>query len=889
MPSARIQTDRSTKLYPSEGGFILLWFSMTILGLLFAGFTFMLYTEATISKVKAQFIAMNLTIVGAYNYEFDSQEAINNMTMMASVMGFSRAIPTEEVQVFTKGALFYQHTTDPGMTNGVKAYVEVTQSPLTQLIANLGDIITTSYSLSKQSPYYLDLAFDYSSSLSGGSIDQLLEGFRVIDSTGAVDINGVPVGSSIEPNDTIQTVMPFAFEPSLGIALPWNETSAAWPSLAAPIDPTCTTTSETKCKTYSTTVPTHLNVLKEKASDIFMSYKKTAALLTGIAGRFSPYLDIHIFGGMVSDAVVTSMTDNLGASFPAFVNNGVYPIHLFDENLYTNYTLDVSNKIIGDVLYDYTYEDPKDIYGHAVSMSPDRILQIFLEMTFSRKLLKYGTLKDSLGATIMSPGTFSYLLDPPLPVIKDPQIADDSFTYTPGPLVNGTYNNQLTNELFYPFGWPGRPSPLLSMSGAAYPANADIPLYIRYPWEFNCSTGPQLDTAARINNLSNSIGNALCRIYSQCNPTIDCSASPVIIPSGDVYRKVKPALEPASPYCPATFSARCVDASSGGLQSAADTPICVNGTPRCFPTITYWPRCINGVGTVNASNPICCDMSAGACAATWDPTSSPPNFGTHNELTSNTAFTNTTTNQPVFRGRIEFPAAEGPTTRNNIFNYLNDLVPLSGGTWTQNTIPVSRCQEFKDYFAGEDPDCALILVTDSRPLGVNALGTTLKTDAEMISELTTNVDTFTGNAVGQLDGKIYTWYLNHTPSDFDDLVVLLQSMHALGTLDPTADAVFTSYIVSELSIPIVDCPGWDTTHPANTPTCLVYNGSILPEHLADETMYDDFKDLMSIGTNKVWIETTLTNTITGPQIPASFFTGLEELLVSLKKEVRFQK
>lgn len=892
------------KSLSSEEGFLTFWFAMMTLGILAAGFTFLLYSEATISKMKANFIAMNLVITGSHNVEFDTLDPLNNMTMVVRSYGFRTATPVELVQTFSNGSVYYEAISTPGSNYGVRSVIEVNRSPLLSLLG-YRTIETASYARSQQAPLYVDLAFDYSHSLSGGDIDQLLEGFDVTDGVGVAGVNGVVSGSEIIPTNTIQTLMPFAFDPTLGIALPWNEPSTIWPTVTTPADPSCIPGSEKECPTYSANAPTHEAVLRHKASDLFMSYKKTAALLAGVVGRLSPYTDVHIFGGVVPTDTVTAMTDNLGATFPAFTNDGVYEISLFDEDQYTNYSLDGSSKIIGDIRVDYNYDTPKDLIRDAISFAPDRILQIFLEMTFSRKLVRYGTLKDLAGVTLVNPQTYSELLDPPIPVLVDNPVSNDSFTYKPGTLTNGTYQNQLTDELFYKFGWPDRPSPLLSDYGAMHPANADIPLYIRYPWEYNCTTGIPLDIAARLNTGGPSIGRRLCLAHEQCSGGIDynCDGSGGASLTLDMYRVYDDIStfypNSNSPNCPAGHNPRCYPVG-GGLQSANDGVICVNGTPRCHPDILKVPQCVNGFGLVVGILPSCCDMYSGTpgVCASWDPTLATPIPQTHTRepgssvapvLVTDSIPLGSTLGMPDFRGKIEFPVAEGASGYGNIFHYLMDLVPLQGGTWTNNVIPITRCQEFKDHFTGLDPECALIMVTDGRPSGIDADGAVLTSDADMMTDLTAKVDQFTGTGAGELNGKIFTWYLDHQPSEYEDLVDLLAAMKLAGTLDPWAVSIFDSYISVQATIPPGDIPVWDGSRPAGTPSGATYNAVTLPNYLADQSMLNDFETLMSTGSNLTWVETSLDNTASGPSIPASFFNGLEELLATLKKEVRFQK
>ncbi|MCB9029698.1 MAG: hypothetical protein H6619_01490 [Deltaproteobacteria bacterium] len=863
----------------NEGGIVLLWLLFSIMALMVVGLTFLLYAEANLKKFKAQFISMNLVAAGTFSSEFSTDESLNTMAMVANMSGFNGAVAAHGYQTFDKANLQLEHEPDPGDTQGVKAYVSIRQGAISNLVNGIADVSTSAFSLSRPRPLYLHLAFDYSASLIGGGIEDLLEGFEVIKGDGSIGPNGVLGPSGIEPNKIIQTAMPFAWDESLRIIRPWSGRTTAWP--VTTLDTTgCNSTSETLCSQYATRILDHRTVIEKRASDLFMSYKKASVVLAGVVGRITPYLDVSVFGGVMTDDFSTLLANSISSTLPGFQNNGVYPVHLYDEASYDQYKINAQGKITAKLVKQHSIENPKDIMHQGISMAPDRVLQHFADLTFSRKFLAYGTLTDMLGNDQLI-SRYRKFLDPPLPV-SNPELELDGFTYSPGALKDGKYPS-ITSDPYYPFGWPGRPN-LLDQDGDSHPINADLPPEIRYPLEYNCQTGPPVNMNALLSSIQAGVGKPLCLIYNQCGfePAQNCSAVVGISEQYAYYNSSVPTSPSCTDYGP--YVPRCK--KGGNVIDDLHAVVCVNGVPRCFPDVSLFPRCVTLTGDITLNIPKCCNWEDGDCSGVeYNPGANPPVPTGHGLPNFKPPSTPHPTATPIQRGLVTFPETSPNNRYATAFHLLNDLSPLYGGTYTQNVIPNQRCDDFKQELGGEQPECAVVIVTDNRPLGIDAAGNQVITDEDIFNQLETNVNAFTNN-----QGKMFTWFLGHRDSQYEEMSTIIEIEISAGTINPSVLAIYTHYVTSELPIPLADCASWDANKPVGVPECLEYNDSVLPEYLADRTMMDDFKGLMdSPDDGRIYVETELKNTIEGPDLVESFLNGLSHLLAKLKQSVRFQK
>jgi hypothetical protein len=888
-----------------ERGFVSAWFASITLGAMVAGFTFMYYSEATITKVKTNFMTMNLVTTGAHNAEFDTIEPLNNMKALAKCYGYS-GVAVNDTQAQTDATnsteIFFTRQASPGTTHGVRAYIKLNQNPFLDILG-FSPVSTAAYARSEHSPTYIDLSFDYSHSLAGGEITDLLTAFDVINGlTNGPGGNGTTAadGVTVIPNKDIQSLLPYSFDPKTGIARPWSDYSTQWPNKTATVVADCTENEERECNTYSASIKSHETVLRTKASDLFLKYKKAAALLTGIVGMKTQFADVHVFGGRLPDDTYTAVTSSLGPQFSGLQNEGVYTVSEFDEAQYHSYQLaGVPQQYVGELRIQYSYDTPKDLIRGRVSMAPDRVLQSFLDLTFYRKLLKYGQLISGDGSTeLEAPETYYKTLSPPLPVLSNYTVPDDSFTFSPGKPADGdVHPKMLPNEVIFPFGWPSHPTPMLSEEGMAFGDSATIPDYIAYPIEYSCETGIPRDNAMQMSTAATSTAQRLCLLHELCTGAdynCDGLGGTALTSLRNAYRVFKSAGDywSDSSVCAAGYRAKCFTTTRNsdgsftyGAASTDNAPLCVNGVARCHPDINQVALCHNG--TAVAGYPQCCDYTSGACVS-YEPSMSLGNVypQTHTATSSGSASTiGSTGGIPYSRGRLVFPTeAELNTTTNTIFHYLMDLSTIQGGTWTDKAInkSLTRCQAFKSHFNGLNPRCIMIMVTDGVPNGIGAEGTPLVTDGDMLTNVQTEVNNFVAEG-----GQIFTWYLNHQPSDYSNLVALLESMKAQETLDKTAQDIYDAQI--SLELPIEDTTGWDATRPAGTPDADTYNNTTLPTHQALSATRSNFKSMMAANSNLKLIESSLSLGNQDPIPEATFFNGLELIAASLKKEVQFQK
>lgn len=914
----------SSSAISSEIGFVSLWFSSTTVLLLLFGITFFMYSEATITKMKTHFMVNNLAITGSHNAEFDSPESLNNMKLLASSYGYSGVSSVERAQVSADGSssLYFFTESQPGTQYGSHVLIQLNRSPLFELF-NLSELQTASYARAEPAPLYVDLAFDYSHSLNGGSINELLQAFEVLAQDGvSPGDNGESVNNKILPLKDIQTLLPHSIDPWLGIALPWDDESTIWPNIES-VDESCSPSEENICPNKNHRIISHKETLRLKSSDLFLQYKKAAALLTGVLGGKTQFADVHIFGGKVSDTTFNKYTEMLApftadpnaTGFTSLENTGLYTVSEFDEYRYSSYSFQPPSTLSGEVSNEYSYEAPKDLLREPVSFAPNRPLQLFLDNTFSRKLLKYGLL-ERLDNTTVPRETFYEILNPPIPELKDKPLSDDSFAFNPGILTSlspsGPEHEQaLSSAGIFLLGWSSHPIPILGIKGPAFITDGNTPWYIKNPLEYNCSTGIPLDNAASMSQDKFSLGHRLCLIHKACTgDDLNCDG-----PGGSITSSVANAYrvtfngdyQSNSPGCEDDEVARCF--GTGQIEeygplillSAPDNlqaPVCINGVARCHPDFTLLPRCYNPIkGTRSEANfPECCDTRSGECDPDYGINPEDPRPKTHSPKTSGDADTiGQTEGEPLKRGQLIFPDTQPPDIENNIFHFLMDLTTLQGGTWTHSAVEraANRCEAFKDNFKGLDPDCVLIMTTDGMPNGIDSLGNQIKSSEEMLDSLAQQVNNFSHPTTGQ-NGKLFTWYLQHNPSEYDTILAKLQQLEMASELNDSIVRILNEYLVSELPIPDELQGDWDDAAIEGLPTAKVFNDSVLPQHQEREQLRNNFVAIVSPpdeNSNLRYISSSVSiaDQAKGLTLPTEFFQYLEQTAVQLKREVKFQK
>lgn len=847
-----------------EDGFASLWIAFTLAGTMLVALTFILFTQVHISKLRSQYLALNLAIIGNYSSEFQSNESLNNMAMFAHMLGYHDAKPIPDVwQRFNLGGLQFQHVNDPSSGKyGVGAFVYLNQkNVLGGTVAYLTDTDITSFVRTRSAPNYLKLTFDYSSSIAGDSINKLLKSYGVIDANGLLGPNGKLVGSEIVPKEEIQTAMPFAWDDWTRTLRPWNGTTTAYPSIPVGNPPTgCVPTAESGCQVYQTVIPSHKTTLFQKYSDLFAEYKKAVVLLTGAVGQVTPYLDIDVLCGMTNSDFYTSLVNKLDPTvFPVPPNNGVCDAWKFDDPEVGALTLSSASQISGSYTSTHSVDDPRNLFADPPLLSPNRILQYFMDLTFYRKLARYGTILANDGVTVVSsPGQYSGLLEPSLPKLATTPLAADAFPYFIGPIFDATYYKAVISDPIAPFGWPGRPQPIFGALGKAYPPNANLPPEIKFPQEYNCTTGPPRMENYPMSHVVTNPGNLLCHIYNQCNPStnIDCFNSAAVATKANTYFNPTVA-NTKSPNCSGdpNETPMCYSDPALSVPSTTSHVFCLNGVARCFPDLLQYPGC--------SSSTVQCQQFS---------TVNPYPASGYN-LTSTPVVPAGHLSAPVARGRVSFPSGVPPTVKADIFRMLNDLSPFGAGTHTHNAVPVNSCKNFKA--AKSDASCTWVLVTDGQPNPVDADGNYVISQDQALLKLSTEMDKF----VGEEGGKTFTWFLGAKPSLIATLNAKLETM----SLTSPCDSIFENYMNIGLQIAPGDCAAWDACRPAIAPDCSIVNAWII-EDAKQSAVYTQFKSIMSSDPNRLYIESSIQNTTAGADPSDEFIAGLAELLSRVKRE-----
>ncbi|MGA1192234.1 MAG: hypothetical protein ACO3XO_08145, partial [Bdellovibrionota bacterium] len=523
----------------SEQGFVLLWVVILLLPILTVGFIFLGYTQANLTKLKAQYHTMSLVAIGSYSSEFDTGETLNAMAALASSFGFERVRPNNLFQTTNAGSIHFLHNTDDA-SHSLSALIAFQQDPVTSLVSQLGTLDVAGISSAKPGKYLISLVLDFSQSLNRDfKADDLLQAYDVIENDGSPGSNGVidPVTGMVMPDDATNLALPFSFDIGTRIRLPYYHLGAQWPWPLNSI-PSCTPTNENGCGGQR---PPMVNDLRSQMSDNFLAYKKAAVILTGVAAQATPYLTVDLVGGLLPQARIDGLNflmvgkpDGNGeydSPYLPIENDGVYEIWDYHYPSVEGYEAHPGSvgymgpRVITNVYEEHSFYNPKDPFKHNVNIDFRFPTYVFMGMTGFRKLVKYGTF-TGMDGKIHLPGTFSAFLDPPLPVLQNGsrQLPDDSFVWTMeeigGPWVWGN------GDWFFFTGYPTMPK-VLSVEGPAHPEPDKLHRPIGDGITYPCEVGPPAANNARWSNDKSSTGYALCKIRDYCddritNGSVDC-------------------------------------------------------------------------------------------------------------------------------------------------------------------------------------------------------------------------------------------------------------------------------------------------------------------------------------------------------------------------------
>jgi len=880
----------------SEEGFVLLWAAMLALPLLTIGFIFLGYAQANLTKLRAQYHTMNLVTIGSFSSEFDSGETLNSMAALASALGFTGVRPDSSFQNTDGGRIHFLHETDDA-AHTVSALLFFDQDPITEIVSQLGSIQVGGMSSAKPGAYLISLVLDFSQSLNRDfNADDLLQAYDVIQPNGAPGSNGVVDSfGRVMPDDATLLALPYSFDITNRIRLPYFDTGAQWPwptsnSVA------CTPTNETGCGGRR---PPMINDLRREMSSNFLAYKKAAVILTGVAAQATPYLTVDLLGGLLPDERVAfnnyAMVGEPDASgeydspYLPMDNDGVYEIwdyHFPSVESYEEGIEPPGPKVVTNVFEEHSFDNPKDPFRHDINIDFRFPTFGFMHAMGFRKLAKYASFSDTDGK-VHSPGTFSAFLDPPLPVLENEKFnppPEDSFVWHIGEIGGILW---ATEDWFYPFGYGTVPL-VFSVQGPAHPPNDHLHRPIGDGITYPCEVGPPAANNAQWSSDKSTTGYALCLIRDYCddfsmNKSVDCD-DPNIAAHPDSKMHYLDS-EGEWPRCgDAGHVPKC---ESGGGLVEESAVFCTFGDGAGHMV----PRCTQG-GIARCYNESSGSFTPGgfpACRQFTDSSgNAAPPLG-HGNCREGTPCRSALTSkaggyQPQSLGTVRF-ATDAPEVGSNLFYYINDMGVLPAGTFTHNAVPNNQCETFLAETSGEGR-CAMILVTDGRPHSIDFAGNTIDSDSAVMVAMQENIDNFTQ----LLGGKSFVWFLGSV-NQWQAVIEAVQEIADDGLLselqqdafeqvqsgtriceDPEASAAWNSIEIW------AKCPSID---------------QLTTIYLSEQSMQQQFKALMDNPVQgRHWVETSVSNSASGPTLDGSlgsFLGGLKNVIGLMKQETKFHQ
>jgi hypothetical protein len=911
---------------------VLLWTAVLIVPILTAGFLFLMYAQANITKLRTQLNVMTLVAVGSFNAEFTGPEALNSMAMVARVQGFPEALPIETGQVLDGGArtIILNHDTETVGAPRVVAFQEMGQGRLSSLLQSLGGISTAAVSMTRPSRVFISAVLDYSRSLGDDrSIDELLKAFGVIQvgAGGALEVgpNGTGTYPNVTPLPVVQNAIPFGI---LGYAprlwLGWNYLNLGWPNFVRTVQGTCLPGQENGCEGG---LPTHVGSAMYMLTDLFMQYKRAAVILIGVLAQLTQYIDIIAIGAPLPAADFDNFSDLTQEPGPNQVFEEIGPnwgrqiVWRYDEDILTNYTLNPAPPRFGaTVEQTFSFDSPKNIFMHPVNRAPTRPFALNTSLTGYRKMLKHFTFEDPNGARFSFSKTqsecggtmtcrrepYAFFLPPAPNITPAPQQSmEDGAPWDPG--VADSVTQKMSNDPLQPLGFGTIPLPVLSNAGARAPTS--LPKEIEFVYEYrprdptaypDNPSGPGRNNDGPLSKNGWEPGAALCALYEQelgGDPTnlVPCGMSePAFTPRQLNTFNTDTAND--SPRCKEPYAPRClrrVNPGGDGEASEDNAVFChPGGYPLCWPDLR---------------EPGCFEATSGDHAGAWllggdgslerpvcDPVGPPERSGTypvgHAVDGSGDPF------EPYYRGRLIPPAAASlPTVgaeaqSDSVLFTLMDASFTPGGSHIHHGVldALERCKEFRGELLARGllssgstgtapPTCIMTILTDGRPNLVGYDGVALQTFESMETELNAALTEF--EAIG---GRTYTWFLGKV----DGLDTLQSQATALRLtyVSGSPEYAILTLVIGAQPMPPASCAMLQTL--LNV-TCEQYSTL-----LAGESELDSFKDILGAdGTNpaRVWIETSISTNSTGGINAAadSFFDGLRGLLARLKRPVEW--
>lgn len=879
-----------------ERGFVLVWTAFLILPVLTMGMIFLLYGQASVTKIRAQLNAMNLVAIGSFGAEFDSRETLNAMAMLARWQGFTGAQPVVTGQAFPGvGTLILNHDVTERGEHKVAAFQRLERGRFSTLLNNISKVDTSGFARSRPGKIYAAVVLDYSPSLGGdGSVTDLLRAFEVLDSGAGpgrhgevIDPSAPAVWPNVRPRPYAQNALPFGFT-FHRMWLPWRGLNMVWPDFVAPVSPTCQAGSENSCGGWSAVG--HEGAFRRGVSNLFMSYKRASSILVGVTGLLTPRLDVGVVGAPFPEAALAGLLAFSQASPPStqpayfdrIVNDGFYWVWRFDDPDIGSFSKVVGSPLLdASVLRRFSYDDPKSPFEHSLKISPDRLVFLNLEQMGYRKWIKYGRFFDATGVEQTFPNALNFL-NPPLLAFEQaiqnyPPL--DSFVW------DQTYNPIDGTVLGLGTGYSTGIEPLFASSGKAHPTNADLPPELASPRVYTPDSGPPRSNSAPLGQDKWTPGYALCKLYDYAddgsmppNGSVPCDDPTVPISSKvvNVYNTA-----PRSPGCDPGFEPRCVaaplPASGPYVADQNNAVLCRYGFPRCYPTLdALVPVCFR-----DSYGPHDGEIQLDAGSDPVKPTCADTSTYPAGHLGS-----------PVSRGTVQMPVTAPDISFHSLFHFLMDFSGTTGGSFIHSGVrnALTRCQAVKKLAAakGDSIDCLVILTTDGRPVptGWDGFSVGGLTEEQMNEQLAADVAELTGPT---LNGRIVTWFMGKNAA-YDEV------LRRYETLD-SDQQILLSFIPAREAIEggVVPTPGtecYDFVSLIGTAlgiTCAEYNSSVL----AEQGHFDMFKTIMGgrgDDPRRLWVESSIPSTATGEaDLQESLGRQLAELLAQTKRQVEFDR
>jgi hypothetical protein len=206
------------------------------------------------------------------------------------------------------------------------------------------------------------------------------------------------------------------------------------------------------------------------------------------------------------------------------------------------------------------------------------------------------------------------------------------------------------------------------------------------------------------------------------------------------------------------------------------------------------------------------------------------------------------------------------------------------GTFTHNAVPTKQCEKFLEETEGQGI-CAMVLVTDGRPMAIDPVGNALMTDQAVMEEMDTNMERFTETQ----RGKSFVWFLGSV-SQWQSVVNAVAELRENKQLSLEQIDAFTEVAAGRFICGTIHREHWDGI-PIWAKCPLI--DDLTEIGMEERDQIEEFQALMTDPENgRYWVQTDVANTASGTSISGSlvsFLGGLKNLIALLKQETRFEQ